>query len=163
MTPISKKGVYAWLEENHFYIRSDTALNSCLEGAYADYFGQEIYEGGLAKAAKVLLEVQSQHPLVDGNKRLGAVLFIAVLGEYGFEHTFSEDELVDFCLLVASGELRDHEEIRQRLATHSKDVTPSPAAHPFIEADTCGAWMPRAQTTCILNEGHSGHHRSVKH
>ncbi|EPD32940.1 hypothetical protein HMPREF9306_01248 [Propionimicrobium lymphophilum ACS-093-V-SCH5] len=158
--PIDPLAVYDWIKHRGLHIKNEGSLNSCLRGPYQELFGKNLFPSGCDKAAKVLLEVQAQHPLHDGNKRLGAALCLAVLDEYGLTPTINEDQLELFCLDIASGKLRDLEEISNFLSANTK---PSPKTNnelitPVIK---CGAWMPRARTECILKEGHGGHHRSI--
>jgi death-on-curing protein len=55
------------------------------------------------------------HALLDGNKRLAAVLALVFLDINGAQSTMTNDELFEVTMAVASGELRDVEDIAARL------------------------------------------------
>ncbi len=160
MPTIDIPAVFGWLENNGLHIKNENSLLSCLEGPEQVVFGNQLYPTGIEKAAKVLLEIQSQHPLHDGNKRLGAVLLMAVLSEHGLEMDMDNDQLERFFLSVASGQLRELSQIVKIIEENVKPV----AAGVFdsMANQICDYCMPRAKTQCILKEGHGGHHRSIK-
>ena len=45
------------------------------------------------------------HPFLDGNKRTGLSLMIALLGEGGYSVKGTDDELYDFVVRISTGEL----------------------------------------------------------
>ena len=55
------------------------------------------------------------HALVDGNKMLAAVLALVSLDINGAQSGMTNDELFELTMAVASGELRDAEEVAPRL------------------------------------------------
>lgn len=68
------------------------------------------------KAAALLVSIVANHPLVDGNKRLGWVstrLFYALNGR---RLSMPVDEAVAFVLSIADGSLRDVPRVARRLA-----------------------------------------------
>ena len=58
-------------------------------------------------AASYAIAVIQNHPFIDGNKRVGAVLLDAFLDLHGIELTATDSELVEAVLGVASGALSD--------------------------------------------------------
>ncbi len=58
-----------------------------------------------AMAAAYLFHICRNHPFVDGNKRAAANAAITFLLMNNWEPTFSEDELVDAVLAVASSSM----------------------------------------------------------
>jgi death-on-curing protein len=67
-------------------------------------FGREfLYSTIPAMAAAYLFHICQNHPFVDGNKRTGANAAITFLLINDWKPEFSEDELVDLVLSVASG------------------------------------------------------------
>ena len=56
-------------------------------------------------AAGYLFHLCQNHAFIDGNKRVGANSAITFLLMNDWEPTFNEEELVDFVLSVATGEL----------------------------------------------------------
>nr|WP_076389398.1 Fic family protein [Vaginimicrobium propionicum] len=160
MPTIDIPAVFGWLENNGLHIKDESSLLSCLEGSEQVVFGNQLYPTGIEKAAKVLLEIQSQHPLHDGNKRLGAVLLMAMLSEYRLEMDMDNDQLERFFLSVASGQLRELSQIVKIIKDNVKPV--AAGVSDLVANQVCGYWMSRAKTQCILKEGHGGHHRSIK-
>ena len=65
-----------------------------------------LYPSPEDKAAAILESIISNHPFVDGNKRIGYVLMRLVLIENGFDIGTSEEEKFEFILDVAKGEMK---------------------------------------------------------
>ncbi|MFC6286212.1 type II toxin-antitoxin system death-on-curing family toxin [Nocardioides sp. GCM10027113] len=81
----------------------------------ATVFGEDAYVGLSAKAAALLHSLVTSHPLVDGNKRLGAAGMLLFYDLNGYDITATDDELFDLIVAVADGSLRDVAEIAARL------------------------------------------------
>ncbi|MDE1536925.1 MULTISPECIES: Fic family protein [Actinotignum] len=120
MRRLNEVAVERWLARRGFYVRSRAGLRSCFQGAFGKMYGVELYSSPHEKAAKILLEVETQHPLFDGNKRLGALLCEALLNEFGFELMMNDDALADMCFAVAGGQLRDLAQITELLKENSR-------------------------------------------
>jgi death-on-curing protein len=58
-------------------------------------------------AALYALGIINNHPFVDGNKRVGAVLLETFLQLHRFELTATDSELLSTIVAVAAGEMRD--------------------------------------------------------
>jgi prophage maintenance system killer protein len=58
-----------------FGVDNNNNLQSIINNLYASYDGVEIYPSFEDKAANLLYLVIKDHPFVDGNKRIGLVLF----------------------------------------------------------------------------------------
>lgn len=61
------------------------------------------------------------HALVDGNKRLGLATLVTFLGINGRRLIWNNDEAYDVVIAVASGQLKDLDEIAQELR---RDTSP---------------------------------------
>ena len=70
-------------------------------------FGREAYVGLDAKAAALLESIVRNHPLVDGNKRLGWLAVVVFYGLNDVELDAPDDDAYDLVVAVASGRL-DH-------------------------------------------------------
>lgn len=82
-------------------------------------FGTEAYESLLEKAAALLHSVVSNHPLVDGNKRLGflaAATFLELNGVRLKPADQIEDRAYDLIIEVASGGFAEVVKLAERLA-----------------------------------------------
>ena len=69
----------------------------------------------------LLHSIVRNHPLVDGNKRLGLAATIAFYGVNGRRLTMTNDEAYEFVMSVASGDLDDVSAIAQRPESGSED------------------------------------------
>ena len=58
-----------------------------------------------------MLSIVTNHPLVDGNKRLGLAATVAFLFKNGVELEYAEDEAYDFVISVADGSRREVAEV----------------------------------------------------
>jgi death-on-curing protein len=82
-------------------------------------FGTEAYESLLEKAAALLHSIVSNHPLVDGNKRLGflaAATFLELNGVRLKPADLIEDRAYDLVIEVASGGFAEVGKLAERLA-----------------------------------------------
>ena len=87
-----------------------------LRGPGPQSSGKNAYNGIHQKAAALLQSVVSNNALIDGNKRLGLVAVIVFYGVNGYRLTMDNDEAYDLIIAVASGELRDVQQLADRLA-----------------------------------------------
>jgi death on curing protein len=86
-------------------VRDHGLLESALARPQASAFGQDAYDTFEEKAAALLHSLARNHALVDGNKRLALAATIAFLGVNGLQLRFSNDDVYDFVIAVATGEL----------------------------------------------------------
>lgn len=84
-------------------IRDPGGLESAMATPMATFDGEFLHPTIPAMAASYLFHICQNHPFVDGNKRTGANAAITFLLINDWEPAFSEDELVDLVLSVASG------------------------------------------------------------
>ena len=76
-------------------------------GAIGQGFGgQDLYPGVALKAAHLLYFIIKDHPFSDGNKRIGAFLFLLFLNKNSFQarQRFSNNALVALTLLIAASD-----------------------------------------------------------
>ena len=96
-------------------VRDYGLLESALARPRASVFGQDAYPDLHHKAAALLHSLARNHALVDGNKRLAWTAcrtFLAINTQW---ISAPEDERFDFVIGVATGALRDLDEIAQQL------------------------------------------------
>ncbi len=77
--------------------------------------GVPAYPDLTTKAAALTHSLVCNHGLVDGNKRLGLACLIVFLGINGCRLTLSNDEAYDLIYGIASGELRELDQIARRI------------------------------------------------
>jgi death-on-curing family protein len=92
-----------------FGVEIDEGLfKSALETIYQTFDGKELYPFFEEKSANLLYLIIKNHPFVDGNKRIGALLFLMFLYEnLGFEKLikrFGNNALTALCYLIAGSE-----------------------------------------------------------
>jgi len=88
-------------------VRDLGLVDSATHRPMASAFGQEAYADLYVKAAALLHSVVRNHPLVDGNKRLGWVACRTFLKINGADLAPKEDEAVEFVLAIAGGGIDD--------------------------------------------------------
>lgn len=85
-------------------IRDSDVLLSALARPFQTFDGIELYPTPVEKAAAILESIISNHPFLDGNKRLGYVLMKLFLFEGGFHLKVEQQDAYQFIILVASGQ-----------------------------------------------------------
>lgn len=83
-------------------VRDDGLLESALNTPFATFGGQYLYASIQAKAAQLCFSLVCNHPFVDGNKRIGAHAMLVFLAVNGIELNYTQEELIDIILAVAS-------------------------------------------------------------
>ncbi len=76
-------------------------LEAILGNIEQTMFGEPLYPGPEEKAAHLLYFVVKDHPFVDGNKRIGALLFLLYLAQEGMADRFNPQALTSLTLLIA--------------------------------------------------------------
>lgn len=95
----------------------DGGLASSLAAVFQTAGGREVYPSLEEKAAHLLYFVVKNHPFVDGNKRIGAALFLRFLEKNGKlflpdgTRRLSEEALVALTLLVAESNPKEKQSI----------------------------------------------------
>ncbi|MCM1128444.1 MAG: type II toxin-antitoxin system death-on-curing family toxin [Alistipes senegalensis] len=85
-------------------IRDEGMLASALQAPFVHFGGVDMYPSIQAKAARLCYGIIQNHPFVDGNKRIGAHAMLVFLALNGIELAYTQQELVDVILSVASGQ-----------------------------------------------------------
>lgn len=84
-------------------VRDMGLLGAAVERPMVSAFGEDAYPDIWAKAAALLHSIVNNHPLVDGNKRLGWLAtrtFLLINGEAGAPA--SQDDIYDFVIGVVN-------------------------------------------------------------
>ena len=81
-------------------LRGD-ALEGILGSIEQTMFGEPLYRSREEKAAHLLYFVVKDHPFTDGNKRIGALLFLLYLTREGMAHRLNPEALTALTLLIA--------------------------------------------------------------
>lgn len=95
--------------------RSDHGLDRIIGSVNQTYGGKDVYKTVEEKAAHLLYFVIKDHPLIDGNKRSGSLLFIHYLAMNGLlfresgERTINDNTIVALALLISQSHPSDKE------------------------------------------------------
>lgn len=84
-------------------IRDEGLLASALEAPYQTFSGVDLFPTLLEKGVRLGFGLVSNHPFVDGNKRIGILIMLVYFEMNGILIDFTDDEVVDMALGVASG------------------------------------------------------------
>jgi prophage maintenance system killer protein len=98
---------------NLFGLEKDNSLQGALGAVMQTFDGKEVYSGIDEKAANLLYFLIKDHPFVDGNKRIGAALFLWFLEKNNALYSadgakrISDSALVAMTLLIAESQPRE--------------------------------------------------------
>jgi death on curing protein len=98
-------------------MRDAGLLDSALGRSAASFGGQDLYPSMQAKAAALMHSLVSNHPFVDGNKRVAIAATELFLRVNGYFFTADNDTLFDFTMACAASQI-GHEEIRIWIEQH---------------------------------------------
>jgi prophage maintenance system killer protein len=89
--------------------RAPGLIEQVIAPAFQTYAGEDPHPDHVEKAAMLLRGITQGHPYSDGNKRTGFLVAGYYLKKVGhpWPAELPVDEVVDFCLAVSAGELRD--------------------------------------------------------
>ena len=93
-------------DSNLFAIERNKELDSIINAVYQSFDGKDLYISIEEKAANFLYLIVKDHVFIDGNKRIGATLFIYFLGYYNLlykdgKQIIDNNTLVAITLLIA--------------------------------------------------------------
>ena len=86
-------------------VRDEGLVASAVLRPQTTFSGEQLYPDLFTQAAALLHSLTRNHPFVDGNKRTGYVATALFLELNGYQFTASHDDLLEFVLNVATGEL----------------------------------------------------------
>lgn len=86
-------------------IRDEGMLESAISNPFQSFGGEELYPSIHAKAAQLCYGLVKNHPMIDGNKRIGTHAMLVFLALNGYELQYTQSELSDTILSVAAGKL----------------------------------------------------------
>ena len=100
-------------------IRDEGMLDLALNNPFQSFEGMELYPSIQAKAARLCFGLVKNHAMLDGNKRLGTHVMLVFLALNGYELSYSQKELSDIILTLASGDIGE-KEVLQWIIEHQK-------------------------------------------
>lgn len=102
-------------------IRDENLLDSALNSLFQTFDGNELYPDIFDKASQLCYSLVENHPFADGNKRIGVHLTLLFLKLNGENIEYTQSELIDFGLGIASGKMTK-DSIKKWLLNHKKCV-----------------------------------------
>ena len=96
-------------------------LESAVYRPQASFGGQDLYPDLFAKAAALGHSLISNHPFIDGNKRIGFEAMRLFLRLNGYDIKASENEKFDFVMNISVKKLNEHA-ITEWLKKHSRKL-----------------------------------------
>ena len=98
-------------------VRDYALLESAIEALFQSFGGDELYPTIQAKAARLGYGLIKNHCMIDGNKRIGTHVMLVFLALNGIELSYTQKELYEVILQVASGEL-EYEDLLKWILRH---------------------------------------------
>ena len=99
-------------------VRDIGLLESALETPFQTFDGKDLYPALIQKAARLGCSLVSNHPFVDGNKRIGIHTMLVFLAVNGVEIECTQKELIDIGISLADGTM-DAEKLLIWLSLHN--------------------------------------------
>jgi len=96
-------------------IRDKKALESAITRPFMTFDQKDLYPSPIEKAAALLESIISNHPFLDGNKRIGYVLMRYFLMENDLDVKATQTEKYEFVIKIAQGQL-SYEQIHSWLS-----------------------------------------------
>jgi len=100
-------------------IRDAQLLDSALKTPFQTFGRNNLYPDILDKASQLRYSLIENHPFIDGNKRIGVHLMLLFLKLNNIEVNYSQQELIDFGLDIASGKMSKND-IKGWIIEHRK-------------------------------------------
>ena len=101
-------------------VRDSAALDSAIAQPLQTFDGEELYPSVIAKAAALGFFLCSNHPFIDGNKRVAHAAVAVTLILNGFEIAATIDDQEAVMLRLASGDM-SRAEFAEWLERHVRD------------------------------------------
>ena len=88
-------------------IRDEGMLDSANSQPFQTFDDMELYPGIVDKAVRLGYGLITNHPFVDGNKRIGTHALLVTLDINSIELQYQDDDLIQLILKIASGNADD--------------------------------------------------------
>ncbi len=89
-------------------VRDEGMLDSAISQPLQTFDNIELYPGIVDKAVRLGYGLITNHPFVDGNKRIGTHAMLVTLDINGIELQYQDEDLIQLILKIASGKADDH-------------------------------------------------------
>lgn len=99
-------------------VRDEGLLESALESPFQTFDGHDLYPSIIQKAARIGYSLVSNHPFIDGNKRIGIHIMLVFLAINGIEISCTQEDLIKIGLSLADDTMT-FEELSVWLSSHN--------------------------------------------
>jgi death-on-curing family protein len=99
-------------------VRDDGLLESALESPFQTFDGHDLYPSIIQKAARIGYSLVSNHPFIDGNKRIGIHIMLVFLAINGIDISCTQEDLIKIGLSLADDTMT-FEELSVWLSSHN--------------------------------------------
>lgn len=99
-------------------VRDEGLLESALESPFQTFDGHDLYPSIIQKAARIGYSLVSNHPFIDGNKRIGIHIMLVFLAINGIEISCTQEDLIKIGLSLADDTMT-FEELSVWLSCHN--------------------------------------------
>ncbi|MGI6781396.1 MAG: type II toxin-antitoxin system death-on-curing family toxin [Acholeplasmataceae bacterium] len=106
-----------------FGIRDDSLLESAIETPYQTFSGNELFPTKFEKVAQLGYGLISNHPFIDGNKRIGFFIMLSFLEVNGISIKFINEEIKKIAYFIAAGNLSYEELLNILIEKNNKTLT----------------------------------------
>lgn len=100
-------------------LRDQALLESAVFSAQSGFGESEAYPTVEEKAARLMYALTKNHSFVDGNKRIDVLVMLMTLNLNGVELKYTQKELIELSLSVASSSL-NYDDILKFVLNHKK-------------------------------------------
>lgn len=101
-------------------IRDRRSLDAAINAPFQTFEGQDLYPTVIDKAARFAYGLISNHPFVDGNKRVGTMAMLLLLRLNDISLSYTQQELIKIMLDIAAGRKND-QDLRKWIDKHQMD------------------------------------------
>ena len=102
-------------------VRDNGLLDMALHAPFQTFESTELYPSILSKAARLCFSIISNHPFIDGNKRIGILAMLVFLDVNQVELNCSNQDIIELGLGVASGKYNT-DFIVDWIISHNSDI-----------------------------------------
>lgn len=99
-------------------LRDEGLLESALFTPFQVFGNKELYSSIIEKAARLGFGLVKNHAFLDGNKRIGAHAMLVFLALNEIETDYSQDDLINIIMGVASGQ-NDYADLLEWVRAHT--------------------------------------------
>lgn len=87
-------------------IRDSQLLDLSINSPFQTFDNMDLYPSLIEKSARLGFSLISNHPFVDGNKRIGVHIMLVLLAINEIELNYTQNDLINLGLSVASGNMK---------------------------------------------------------